>query len=601
MRNELFRGITLSVGVLMLLSAPMWASTAIAGKGKVSKHSLRNEIQLQSSPKNMQVSLKCITRMSEGFKAAGEQVVEYPDSMVTYIPTGEKVYISRYEYDTENRLVHKVESALMEDGTWAVVKDEKVEYDDANRPVYNEYYGIDDAGAFVGMMKARVRYDQYGNQVYKEKWRWNPVINEWGNSQKESSEYRIEDQPSWEEGYYWDGNDWAGSFRNVYTYNELGMLTNYDEFEWEEGNWIKSYNSAYEYDPAKPKNLLTETQYELDYDTEEMMPIAKALYTYNEKDEYTLILWKAWENDEWVDDQKYQYGYTDGKNTKEEAFSWDGEAWTSFKIWEGSFDSEGRQLTAIYYYPNSTTGQMELGSKYTYAYDGNGNKTLDQLESKPVGGSSDELVMMKKEVWEYDLESRLTLYESYAYNYETGYSGTRKEIVEYTGHGNNQRTYQSYKWDFDANDWTNDMKESFSYDDNNLMTECIRSFGGANAGEWVESEKYDFLYDKNLNMNRQNYSIKDKSGNWVMQQYLLYYYPSTVNIATIEKTKVNIFALGDNLYVSGMEAGIRIWIYDLSGRLIESLLSSGETSKLSLPEGIYLVKAAGHTAKVTIK
>lgn len=605
MKTVLFSKMTQIVSLFIFLSAfPIGANGVVVKQRKELKHLFQKEQKKQSWSGKMEIPIKSLTGGKHDFiKAIDEETAEYPDSLITYTATGKPLYKTEYEFNAEHMLVRKIESAASGDGTWDVVGDYKTGYDDDGRPVYNENYETNDQGILTGIFKASVRYDAYGNQVYKEQFQWDQLTNVWNNFEKSNSEYRADGQLIYEEEFYWNGTSWEGSSRDSYTYNESGMPTKYEDFEWEDGKWTVSFYSISEYDEAKPNNLMVKTEYEADNENEtrEMSATAKAFYSYNEKDEKILVIWKKWDGEDWVNDEKYQYEYTNGKSTSEECYSWNGDIWILKKKWEGSFDSQGRELTALFYYPDSEGSELVLTSKYTHAFDENGNNILDQIEMIPLDGVTKELILMQKIICKFDEASRATLYEAYAYNYQTGYGGVKKEVSEYTGYGNNQRFYKSYKWDAEAKGWVNDMKEEYTYNDHHLMTECLRSTGSATDEGWTESEKYDFMYTKSLSMERRNYSVKDAAENWVMEMYALFFYPVEMNITTVESDGLNLFVSGNNLSFSGIETDTRISIYDFAGKLVKSVLLSDDMLRLTLPQGMYVVKAGNRSIKILVK
>jgi hypothetical protein len=76
-------------------------------------------------------------------------------------------------------------------------------------------------------------------------------------------------------------------------------------------------------------------------------------------------------------------------------------------------------------------------------------------------------------------------------------------------------------------------------------------------------------------------------------------YTSTVNIKNANPTKV--YSFQEVLRVEGLEAGQNMEIYTITGNLFRRIVSESDHIELSLPIGIYLVKAGGFSKKVLIR
>ncbi len=535
------------------------------------------------------------------FAAPDEVVVEYPDSTIVFSASGEKVYITRFGYDERKRMNYKVEyaksDAAVVGSEWVKTVEETVKYDESDRAVYNEFYKLIE-GVWTGTSKAALEYDGYGNQSVKEQYRWNVDERKWENGRKEISDYREDGQVNFTENYYGYGDVWEGEYKEAFTYNESGLRTKYQDYEWDEGEWILVAYTDYIYDENKPALLVTEMEYEQDYDTGEMLAYGKGEYTYDENDLKKETLWMAWDEGEWVNDMRLFYEYTHGIATKEDGYGWDGRDWVFRQKWEGEYDAEGRQLKSRFYYPDATTKDPVLSSVYTYEYNANGNRTLFLLETRPYDGSSNELIVMTKEIARFDDASRQTLSEKYGYNYITGFEGVSKEEAEYTGYENNVAWFASYIWKDGA--WFPYLKEVNGYEDN-IHKEVLRYGAGATADEWAEQAKYLFSYNENNSMLRQDYYVKNAAGDWVLDTYLLYYYPVSSGIGTTESTVARIYAADGLLNISGIGKHTSVRIYNLSGQMVHAVTALGESLILSLPQGLYLVSIGGNTVKVCME
>lgn len=593
----------LSTGLFLLFVTSLLADVPVTPRQKVLKRCNKSE-SIATAQKNKRmgrVELNAITRTSARYKTPNETVVEYPDSMIVFTPDGIKTYITKFEYDDNNKLTHLEEFRQSDlDNTWIPTKEQIVRYDEAGLAVYNEFYELIKE-VWTGTKKAALEYDEYGNIVYQEQFYWNATDGKWMNNQKESSSYRPDGKLISEEGYYWGEDGWFGSFKDIYEYNELGLVTRYNEWEWEDDEFIESFYYICEYDAIKPLLLKIRTEYELDYATNEFSATAKGTFTYDANDELEMAFWQESEDGEWVNDQRIIYEHINGKMTLEEGYGWENGDWGFSQRWEGEYDAEGREIKSRFYYPDNTTGTPLLSSVYTHEYDTNGNQTLYQIESIPYGSSTPELILMQKEITEYDEASRNTLHEVYGYDMEEAeFIGVIKEIFEYTGHENDVANYESYVWGDKG--WTPATKEVGTYDNNNLLKEIVRSEGDATTGKWVEGSKYQFTYNENSNLLREDYFVSNGMKGWIADSYLIYYYPIETGIQTNnQSTHLNIQVNQKLLTVSNLKGYESIRIHNINGQMVQNAKSQGNTFSIALPQGVYIICVGNETMKVSIK
>ena len=160
----------LSTGLFLLFVTSLLADVPVTPRQKVLKRCNKSE-SIATAQKNKRmgrVELNAITRTSARYKTANETVVEYPDSMIVFTPDGIKTYITKFEYDDNNKLTHLEEFRQSDlDNTWIPTKEQIVRYDEAGLAVYNEFYELIKE-VWTGTKKAALEYDEYGNIVYQE-------------------------------------------------------------------------------------------------------------------------------------------------------------------------------------------------------------------------------------------------------------------------------------------------------------------------------------------------------------------------------------------------------------------------------------------------
>lgn len=68
----------------------------------------------------------------------------------------------------------------------------------------------------------------------------------------------------------------------------------------------------------------------------------------------------------------------------------------------------------------------------------------------------------------------------------------------------------------------------------------------------------------------------------------------------VDTGEVKIRAVNGTIEVSGVEAGTEIMVYNASGRLMALRRAEAATTRISLEKGIYIVRVAKHTAKISL-
>lgn len=78
----------------------------------------------------------------------------------------------------------------------------------------------------------------------------------------------------------------------------------------------------------------------------------------------------------------------------------------------------------------------------------------------------------------------------------------------------------------------------------------------------------------------------------------------TSGMDDIDNDGVNITAAEGNIYITGLNAGEPVFVYDLSGRMIAATVSNGDRTirmdMSAVPEGVYIVKTSAKVAKLCV-
>ena len=162
-------------------------------------------------------------------------------------------------------------------------------------------------------------------------------------------------------GQEWDGSDWEDAVRVSFTYD--GDVISEDIYQYYiDGQWVNVIKEVYNYNGDDWTVLVWEwngttwTSSVLNTYTREGTTIVQVMqymeggaWQNDEKYIYTLdfdeniveILWQEWENPEWVNFEKTTYVYEDGVYTEQNVQIWDDDDWLDNFLYTFGYDALG--------------------------------------------------------------------------------------------------------------------------------------------------------------------------------------------------------------------------------------------------------------------
>ena len=154
-------------------------------------------------------------------------------------------------------------------------------------------------------------------------------------------------------------------YRTSYTYDEYDFYLIEELTESKvDGEWLDWYLMNYEYDfYGNVLEILALSSYggeAWDYD-------AKASYTYDD-DMLSEVVYQYWEDDDWVNETKEVYNYSDDVTTVL-YWDWNGNNWSSDELWTYTYGNESIVLVIQY----MQGGAWQNDEKVTFSLDFNGN------------------------------------------------------------------------------------------------------------------------------------------------------------------------------------------------------------------------------------
>jgi hypothetical protein len=253
------------------------------------------------------------------------------------------------------------------------------------------------------------------------------------------------------------------SFKDSFTYNDLGMITSFTESDWdfEQSNWIDSYQSVLHYDADL--NLSEDISYNWDLTNNQWIATSKEIYSYNENLKLSLATGYIWrpDSESWMLDYQDEYAYTTNAITFTR-FIWDEQSqnWIIGYKTEYIYDTEGKLLLETSFAWNPVVSIWENLNKNEYTYNSNG-----KLETQILSfwyNDSQTWEFSQKEQYTYNTEGDMIMLNSYEWGgWLKSWDLTYKEEPTY----NNQFTFNELLFPdlFENNDvYFNHMLTSFS-------------------------------------------------------------------------------------------------------------------------------------------
>ncbi len=429
--------------------------------------------------------------------------------------------------------------------------------------------------------------------------------------------------------YYSSISTWLESEKELYSYNSKGYMSQKDSYIWDytENNYYNSSSISYTYDN---NNYLLQYIYSnLDETTNQLVSFLKKDYSYDSNGNITLQKESLWdsENSVWINSTKKEYSFnTEGKQLLYSSYNWDETAslWIGEIKTERTFSDENNLTQKVIYSWDYDTNDWYLSYKYFYEYNEYNNLTIEQGYS--YYEYADEWNISTNMIYEYtyDENGKVILYMSYS-----GEEKTPIEKNETIYNDDNSHIAYRYSWDSNANDWLNNSKTEYAYNNNGLMTlfcnyewdEDTEQWDGEwkqiyefddngnetlgssyswddSINDWYGRIKTEFIFDTNENLvEMDSYNWDYDAANWIYSYKLIYYYSEHVfsNISQTQETQISLYPnpTTSNLTVTFTEATTAtLELYNLQGAkvLSKQVNSNAPISLDDLEQGIYLYK-----------
>jgi hypothetical protein len=282
--------------------------------------------------------------------------------------------------------------------------------------------------------------------------------------------------------------------------------------------------------------------------------------------------------------------------------------WTEYSLCRYKYDSSGKQINRLIYLNPYTQSPSYLDS---YTYDSIGNKISDTtyiyIFSKWYPSTIEE--------YSYDFERNLTSdkfstiedlthqwlcrkFNKYEYSYNSN------ELID---------TLELYYYDFQINQWLNDLKAEYSYDAAGRQESRVYSIRDSTSNQLVNADKIENIYDLNGNKTLETGYIWDKIQNiWVFANKKYFYYsllnPVGINNKTIPiKIPYQLFQnqAREKVSIEIHDKSVnRAILYSTNGQLIKAFFIHQGLNILNidqLSKGFYIIQIPTQKGINTLK
>jgi hypothetical protein len=214
----------------------------------------------------------------------------------------------------------------------------------------------------------------------------------------------------------------------------------------------------------------------------------KTEFHYNESGQNTEIIELYWDGNEWMNEWREVWSWSNDQVILIEEYLWDDEAGQWMLGWKTEFAYEGNTMTMKFYY-------LEGGNSWVLTY--KEVVELDEHQNIVLYTSyfwndfDQEWFPIWLEEYTYDELNRLILFiEYYFYDFVREWFPEWKEETTYTG---NTAETLGYYWD--GEEWFLDEMIEFLLDDYGDIVEEIYYYWDEDEEEWMVGEKMVYIYD----------------------------------------------------------------------------------------------------------
>lgn len=332
--------------------------------------------------------------------------------------------------------------------------------------------------------------------------------------------------------YSWDPDSckWINNYRNLYTYNYSGNLTEAKWYRWnsETETWDMNplfceyhfgcFGGGFLYNTYDPDGQLIEEVFCNSTDSlNNPIYTSRSVYAFDangNQTEHSSFNWDS-ETNVWINFWKETWIYDVNKNhTEHSMFDWDPETTEWIERWKETwkYDTHGNQTGYSTFNWDSEAKEWIGDMKKTWTYDTIGNP---MEYTRYWWDSSNDWFGTDRGTWEYDTLGNLKEHHDYDWDKEINeWIEDRRETWKYDANGN-PTEYSDFGWDTETNEWIGYERQTRNFDDNGNQTEFICFWWNHETCEWIEDFRETWIYNTNGNQTEYTRYRWDPPDDWV--------------------------------------------------------------------------------------
>lgn len=372
------------------------------------------------------------------------------------------------------------------------------------------------------------------------------------------------------DGYYWENGEWVEGWKEVYTFDDNGDATIWQQLDKQVMGdsifWLMTYCDTMTYDANH--NMLTSINYMYDFwgGTNTYFADGKEVYEYDERNFISTMdtyYFDSYDTFDWVHSSRTEYVRMDNGDYSE---------YTSYSFWTGEQVMDERIVKDF-----NEQGAIEV---YHY-YSNKGEKGEVETQRLTATFLEDGLTISEYLVEDYWMHEVLEPYIKYVYEYDEN---------------GNREVMNNYMWNDSLSAWDEPIVYTWNYD-NEIEADKVlghdfvwNQYGSVSLSSALE--EFVPVYNK-----WNNFSYTNEYGETKWEAFYIAWTSISENEIVLEN--LNVRGLEGRIRYEG-ETAANIGVFDMSGRLVATR-ENVVNCDIELNAGAYVVRVGDKAAKVVVR
>ena len=273
------------------------------------------------------------------YNAAGQN-----DTIKTYTNNGtDWIYSNRtvntYNASGTNIITHY---SAWNGSKWVLTSMRRIDeiYDSAGHQILYATWSCGNDSVWRGIQKDTTAYTTSGNLVYSARYEsW--ANNNWVPSYKINNVYDDSNRIILNQRMDWVSNGWQGHYRYEYIYDVNGNQISsaiYNSWSSETSDWVGTIKTETEYDDLGHSSSVLNYIWR----NNGWYALDKNLFSYDATNHVTEQILQSYDNDSWVNVQRYEKVYRGSTQIKSNDYIWNNGAWLIIRRNEKDYDTDAQ-------------------------------------------------------------------------------------------------------------------------------------------------------------------------------------------------------------------------------------------------------------------